>query len=689
GTFERNVAAADGGALWNNNQVYVERATFTENRADYQGGAIRSTSSLTVSDGTFVDNSAGTPGCGLDECGGGAIHAWGSVDVGGSTFHANFSWTRGGAIQAGSIVPADLLVRRTTFVENTAGSGGGAVYNIGSSTGVYSSTFVDNVGSAAAGGTDGSAVFNSNAIVGASLFVGGGCTGSIFTTGVVVADAPGCGGSAGVVAARADLLLGSLASNGGPTETVALGQGSLAIDPSNAADGCDDTTDQRGFPRPALSACDAGAYEFQGPVDRTTGITVRAYVDGVELTAGQAIPTGTDVTFRAEVSLTDGTDADLTSGQVYLLLCRATPLPANCSFDSASFFFIGPLSVTEGTSPGDLIAVASHSERLTERGEYRVGAYYMTPGGRIGGSEVTTGTPSFRLTSSIVIVWDATAGVVADTGTVPLRAETRAYQGGPLVGACPITFTVTDMAGNPVTTASATSGELTGVASATASGLTTPGVYLVSMTTGEVCAAAKPGWGVVTVGSTAKYPRGTVGAIGGGRYFLSGNSGQSVSFGLRLDATTSTAGKGKTAITTTRTNLRFIWVASDGWRLTSSTTGDATTGATPFTKPACSTVTASDEANNTATYPRGTICGQVVFDGTLEEWSTGTGAWVNPTPTRFTIRMADGGSARAGDNGDWFGWTNSTVEALLVAQARPLRVGATAPFTYRGRLFVY
>jgi len=57
-----------------------------------------------------------------------------------------------------------------------------------------------------------------------------------------------------------DTFLGSLADNGGPTHTMALLPGSLAID---AAIGDCPAADQRGITRPQAAACDAGAYELQ------------------------------------------------------------------------------------------------------------------------------------------------------------------------------------------------------------------------------------------------------------------------------------------------------------------------------------------------------------------------------------------------------------------------------------------
>ena len=57
-----------------------------------------------------------------------------------------------------------------------------------------------------------------------------------------------------------DLILGPLQDNGGPTETHALGAGSVAIDQIPEAM-CGVDEDQRGFPRDSM--CDVGAFEVQ------------------------------------------------------------------------------------------------------------------------------------------------------------------------------------------------------------------------------------------------------------------------------------------------------------------------------------------------------------------------------------------------------------------------------------------
>jgi hypothetical protein len=70
-----------------------------------------------------------------------------------------------------------------------------------------------------------------------------------------------CGFTRATDITNTDPLLGPLANNGGPTQTMALLPGSPAIDKGGtAANGCL-ATDQRGVTRPQGPACDIGAFE--------------------------------------------------------------------------------------------------------------------------------------------------------------------------------------------------------------------------------------------------------------------------------------------------------------------------------------------------------------------------------------------------------------------------------------------
>jgi hypothetical protein len=68
-----------------------------------------------------------------------------------------------------------------------------------------------------------------------------------------------------------DPMVGPLAENGGPVETLALQPGSPATDAADAA-GCP-ATDARGVLRPAGAACDIGAFEVATPTATTEGAT--------------------------------------------------------------------------------------------------------------------------------------------------------------------------------------------------------------------------------------------------------------------------------------------------------------------------------------------------------------------------------------------------------------------------------
>jgi hypothetical protein len=142
-----------------------------------------------------------------------------------------------------------------------------------------SSTFGANTGSST-GGAGGIEVvsFNGpigsleirNSIVatntGASPNIGGGVTSVGYN---VIGDTTGSSGwvASDTTGVTAPGLAAGPASNGGPTETVALMPGSPALDfvPVGScvdASGASLTLDQRLFARPLGSACDAGAYEY-------------------------------------------------------------------------------------------------------------------------------------------------------------------------------------------------------------------------------------------------------------------------------------------------------------------------------------------------------------------------------------------------------------------------------------------
>jgi hypothetical protein len=183
---------------------------------------------VTITNSTFSNNS--TSGVG------GGIHNSGTLTVTSSFFKSNSAFGGGGIRNESS---GTVTITDSLFETNSSTGGGGGIFNW------YS------------GGT----ATLKNTIIALS---GGNCanTGTFTAQGKNFATDGTCPGFTQVTSA--DLNLGPLANNGGPTQTHALGSDSVAID---AATDCTDTggttvtTDQRGAARPQGSNCDVGSYE--------------------------------------------------------------------------------------------------------------------------------------------------------------------------------------------------------------------------------------------------------------------------------------------------------------------------------------------------------------------------------------------------------------------------------------------
>ena len=188
--------------------------------AGHGGGIHHQGNSLTMTNLTLTGNAAGTAGDGADGFPNGGSGAGGV----------------GGAINASG----NATMRNVTIVGNTAGLPGGGIAggaNISETASIIAGNSVQNCQFAPTDG-GGNIAFGDNT-----------CPGT-----------------------QADPKLGPLASNGGPTPTMALLAGSHAIDLASAA--LCAPTDQRGVARPQSARCDAGAYEFAPP--QITGASAAA-----------------------------------------------------------------------------------------------------------------------------------------------------------------------------------------------------------------------------------------------------------------------------------------------------------------------------------------------------------------------------------------------------------------------------
>jgi fibronectin-binding autotransporter adhesin len=293
----------NGGGVHNNGTLTVINCTFSGNRTSaggiHGGGGIYNDGTLTVTGSTFLNNSANS-GSGS---GGGIFNAGGRLTVNKSTFSSNSAFQGGGIFDQILVGHPTMTVTNSTFSDNIGFLSGGAIRDI-SDEGmtVTNSTFSGNSGGSWGGAIDcsstlrltnstfssntapdfGSAIFSLDARVKSTIVAAshgaGNCSGTITDVSYNISDDTSCGFAKTGSANNGDgvdplLSPAGLADNGGPTMTIALLDGSPAIDVIPVADCTDQASppnqihrDQRGFPRPdnGESACDISAYEFQG-----------------------------------------------------------------------------------------------------------------------------------------------------------------------------------------------------------------------------------------------------------------------------------------------------------------------------------------------------------------------------------------------------------------------------------------
>ena len=243
--LRRNVAAESGGGVANFGTATLMDVTINENLSFTGGGFYNFLAATAVLDGvTFANNITSGIGAGIYLGGGGVDAVLTNV-----TFNAN-SALAGGGIYVSRSRPVLINV---TLSGNTAASGsGGGLYNSGSMANPGRPKLVNVIIANSVGGGD--CVNDGNSSPDAAS-----------NHNLIEDSANACGLTDGIDGnlVGADPLLGTLDDNGGLTSTLALLDGSPAIDAGTSAD-CP-ATDQRGVMRPFGVTCDIGAYEY---VDR-------------------------------------------------------------------------------------------------------------------------------------------------------------------------------------------------------------------------------------------------------------------------------------------------------------------------------------------------------------------------------------------------------------------------------------
>jgi len=310
-TFSHNsVRNGEGGAIYNSSSLgtlTVSNTTFSNNSAN-DGGGIENAGTVTVSDSTFSKNSAGGDG--------GGIYNLDTLTVSNSTFSGNSAGTQGGGINNGGT----LTVGNSTFSNNSAhGYGGGIVNSSNGQVAVSDSTFsansVTSPSSPPGGGGiyAGTAVSLNGDIVSGNVGIFAGTTTPDDVGGFVGLSSSdnliGTGGSGGLIDGEngnqvgvsvANVGLGALGDNGGPTQTFAIGPGSFAI--GSGITETTATTDQRGVARPINQPSDVGAYQYSATPTVTTDPTNQTIIAGQNTSfsavAYEGAPTPTSVQWQ-------------------------------------------------------------------------------------------------------------------------------------------------------------------------------------------------------------------------------------------------------------------------------------------------------------------------------------------------------------------------------------------------------
>ncbi len=323
----------------------VLNSTISNNSSSAGGAGIfvnRNASNVIVQNSTISGNTSTGSGAGI-------YHNYGgSLLVTGTTFTGNIAngTNGGGGIGFGNRVNgAGFIVRNSTFTGNTAANHGGAIMFTSSFQGtafIQNSTISKNAapgGSAAQGNSGGGVAWRLSVVGAVSNFaqinfdstIVAGNTGNnpdISTQNLVVANKSligvadtgftltGAGNLTGTKVSPLDPLLDVLASNGGPTQTMALKAGSPAINAGSNVGLL--ATDQRGvgFVRVTGGAADIGAFEIQAVAATVTGVGINSKLLTPVDKAQRSYVSDVAITFSSIVTFTGTPEAAFTLNKV-------------------------------------------------------------------------------------------------------------------------------------------------------------------------------------------------------------------------------------------------------------------------------------------------------------------------------------------------------------------------------------
>ncbi len=430
----------------------------------FDGPALFNRGILTVSNVHITGNHA------VASSGSGIYNETGAtLTVSGCTITGNIADAFGGGVY--NNIGSTAAISNTTITGNTASTGSGIYNNLLSNLTVENSTIS---GNSAVG------VYNDDtALIRNSILWGNG--GSEIYNGdtITVTNSIVQGGYAGAGNLNVDPLLGPLADNGGPTQTMALLSGSPAIN-AGTNSGCP-ATDQRGISRPQGVQCDIGAYEFVPGTTTavTSSLNPSVYNQSVTFTATvsdsepASVPTG-GVTFKdGGVNIPGCVGVALTSGTAS---CTLSTLGGGSHSITAEYTGDSSFSDSISDALTQTVNVADQSTLTVVAGSpltYNTSEGLSTTGGSGTGAvsyEVTSGSCTITGASSDQLRADSGIGTCSVRATKAADANYKAATSAALT----VTLqkadqaTLTLAAGSPLTyntteTLSTTGGSGTGI----------------------------------------------------------------------------------------------------------------------------------------------------------------------------------------------------------------------------------
>jgi parallel beta-helix repeat protein len=344
--------ANDGGGITATTTAFItiNNCTVSGNTAGGGGGGIYffSGGGMLLENSTVSGNSSG------NTIGGGGVYFFGTVAPGGFTIQNSTIANNTAAASGGGLVLRSFngtaLIQNSTITGNTANTtsttagagGGGVAISSGSASSiltVQSSIISGNTASAANGRSD--------------LATITAATSNVYNS--AIGDPDGftlSGSSSGNLAYGAALNLLGLANYGGPTATIALGVGSLAVDAGFNYAGT--SFDQRGpgFPRQVGAGVDIGA--FEGTLDVPTAAASGLVNVNV---AGTNNPYTFQVTYSGSTPINTGTldnnDIRITGPNGFNVLATRGTFSGPSTAVVVNYSFIPPANPTAGWDAGD------------------------------------------------------------------------------------------------------------------------------------------------------------------------------------------------------------------------------------------------------------------------------------------------------------------------------------------------